>query len=306
MRLLRGRPDPVFRFVVRYSVLDHENPAWRLSSALDLERYRARLWDPRRLAVRTEIFLERALPLYQQMAGEHDVAVLVQHNPELPVLPELEAAARDHDVLRLVPMDRAEPMHETVHADLADHRSRGQAVLLRVDDDDLVAVDLLDQVAPFVTPEHQGWSVSLAQGLVARHDGRGLRDLRRMRRAFRSMGQAFIGGPARSAQPLWEPGNHMRVFEERPAIVHGRRLAWLQVLTEDQDSRTSGDRKADRESMLRTLRGLPQVTDEELERVVTSFPTLAADVERVREFRRRRRERRDREEDGGQEGAEDR
>lgn len=58
--------------------------------------------------------------------------------------------------------------------------------------------------------------------------------------------------------------------------------------------------------MLRTLRGLPQVTDEELERVVTSFPTLAADVERVREFRRRRLERRDREEDGGQEGAEDR
>ena len=284
---LRRRPEPVFRVVVRFSVLDHGNDIWRTSQLDDADSYRARLWDPERLAVRTEIFVRRALPLYQVMAQRHDVKVLVQHNPGLPVLPELVAAAARHDVLRLVPMDRAEPMHETVHADLAGSRSRGQAVLVRVDDDDLLAVDVLDQIRPFVTPGHEGWSVSLATGLVARHDGTRVRDFRRMRKPFRAIGQAFIGGAARAAAPLWPLGNHLRAFEDRPAIVHGHRIAWLQLLTEGQDSRVGEDEApgGSRSSVLDSLRRMPKVVDEDLGRVLEAFPTLASDIERVRRLR---------------------
>lgn len=294
-----GRADHVgvqYRAVVRFSLFDPDSPQWQATRGGvfgSAEEYRDHLWSPARMRTRMRIFGTWSVPQYQQMAQRHDFRVLVQHSPDLPApyLDGLRELAATHDVLRLMPLRQAESFRDTVATDLRTDGHSGPVVMVRVDDDDLTSVDLLDQLAPFIADHHPGWVVSPGYGLAARIGERGLFDFRTWVSPLIAIGQAYTGSfDARSGAVDLPPMlNHRQVHRELPTILDSRSLAWVYVRHPGQDTHLGADPAQRRSALVRAHHRLPR-WDGGWDEAITAFPALRADLERARSRSRSREE----------------
>lgn len=284
-----GRQRVRYRVVVRFSIFDPGWTGWRATNTQTFagsEDYRAHLWSPERLQPRLRIFGDLALPIYQQMAARHDVRVLVQHSPDLPEpwLGRLHDLATAFPVLRPVPVPGWVEARDTVRDDLGPDARSGTVVLLRVDDDDVLSADFLDQLAPHVTPAHHGWSISLGRGLVARLKGDALVDFRDFSDPLCSIGQTYLGAydRRRRALDISPMLSHRRVPETLPTVVDSRSAAFVQVRHPGQDTRVGQDAEQTQQGLRDSMRRLPAIT--EVASLRPKFPTLSAafdETERV-------------------------
>lgn len=284
----RRAPRVQYRAVVRFSIFDPTRGGWLATKKGTFDGpddLRAQLWSEGRLGSRMHLFGQLASPIYQQIAAEHDFRVLVQHSADLPEpwLGRLEALATSYPVLRLAPLGGWVEARDTVQADLDRDGRTGPVVMLRVDDDDLLAADYLDQLAPYVTPDHHGWAISLSGGVVARLEDRRLLDFRTDVQPFGSMGQTFVGDYDARRRTLDLPvmPNHRRVHEYRPTVVDSREITFLQVRHADQDTRLRRDREAEQQVLRTQMAKLPPVTD--FAPLRAKFPTLAGAFDEAQE-----------------------
>ncbi|CAN5520049.1 hypothetical protein BH23ACT6_BH23ACT6_04910 [soil metagenome] len=234
--------------------------------------------------MRLRIFGSWAAPHYQDMAGQHDFRVLVQHSPDLPerYLSELRGLAQTYPVLHLVPTAHFEESSLSVRDYLRTDGRSGPVVMLRVDDDDIMSADFLTQLDRHVIPEHHGWVVSLGYGLAARTQRVGLVDFRPWVTPLIAIGQAYIGRyDAGSGDLDISPLLHHRlVHRQLPTILDSRSLAWVHVKHPWQDTRVGVDPEQARSAMLRRHRKLPTY-DDDWGPVVEAFPYLRPDIERA-------------------------
>lgn len=277
----------------RFSIVSPDSTSWRLSRGdgrADVESYTRKLFSEERMGPRMQIFCELAAPLYQQMAARHEYRHFVYYSTLLPERwrRELEAAAQRHPVLELVPVesDRLD-VEDRMRGHL--ERSAGEQDALvfafRVDDDDLLSVDYLDQVEPYLTEDHEGYAVSFASGYAGLFEDGGYALLRQHYQPMSSMGQGAIGrwsGQTRTLR-LQEIRNHAHTAKVRPAVVDAQRPTCLQTRHLQQDTATDGGHSAApgslrssadpvRAKLLATLLRARPVEDPEL--VFTQFPTL--------------------------------
>lgn len=281
------RTTAQYRAVVRFSVFDPQTPQWRATRPGTFgssQEYRDHLWSAQRMRTRMRIFGTWAVPQYQEMAARHDFRVLVQHSEDLPAryLDQLRDLAAGHDAIRLMPVRHQQPFRETVATHLRDEGRSGPVVMLRVDDDDLVSVDLLDQFAPHVADHPRGWVLSPGYGLAARINKRGLFDFRPWVSPLIAIGQAYTGHfDARSGElDLPAPLKHRQVHRELPTILDSRSLAWVYVRHLGQDTQVGVEPAQARALMLRAHRRLPAMEDG-WDEAAAAFPQLRPDLERA-------------------------
>lgn len=280
----------------RFSIVSPDSGSWRLSRGegrTDAESYSQKLFAPERMGPRVQIFCELAAPLYQQMAERHAFRHFVYYSPLLPERwrRELEAAAQTYPVLELVPVESDQlDVLERMEGHLARTAGDQQALVFafRIDDDDLLSADYLDQVEPYLIEAHEGYAVSFASGYAGFFENGGYSLLRRHYQPMSSMGQGAIGRwlPETQSLRIEEIRNHAHTAKMRPAIVDAQRPTCIQTRHLQQDtateqghlsSQTEADSAQQQADRLRTallakmLRADP-VADTEL--IFTQFPTL--------------------------------
>lgn len=242
-----GGSPPIFG-VTRYSVYQPASDDWVLSGGADPDEYRARLWAAERMAPREQVFLEWAVPIYQRFHEAHGYRHLVQHSPQMPArwLDSLRDAAATYPVLMLVPSGAWQDRRLAMARDLKRRRlPAGPAAWLRVDDDDLLATDFIDRLAPLVTVAHEGFAVTFGKGLTAQLDDGKLAHFGTTIQPMVSMGLTFIGshdGAGTATFPL-SRRSHAHVHRHLPTLVDSREVAYLRLLHENQDRNLSGAAK---------------------------------------------------------------
>ncbi len=237
----------------RFSVHQHGSGYFNATRGADLgagfseEEYTRWLYSETRLAPRTEIFTTLSLPQLELAARHHDVVHFVSYSPSLPEhhKAELRAAAERHSFLRL--NETTKPVNSTpsralVNKALAErsHGSRPFGVY-RLDDDDLLSVGYFDQMATYVTPRHIGWWVSLGTGFSAiRMDGKYAytRELYYPKSAFGPMAVAAKNEDGEILN-LSAP-KHTVMDKFNPTILDSRAPAYFHIRHESQDSTVKG------------------------------------------------------------------
>lgn len=246
-QLREGGSPPIFG-VTRYSVYQPSSRDWVLSGGADPDEYRAQLWASERMAPREQVFLEWAVPIYQGFHDAHGYRHLVQHSPEMPTrwLDALRDAAATYPVLMLVPSGAWQDRRLAMARDLKRRGlPAGPAAWLRVDDDDLLATDFIDRLAPLVTAEHEGFAATFGKGLTAELDHGTLAHFGTTIQPMASMGLTFIGshdGAGTATFPV-SRRSHVHVHRHLPTLVDSREVAYLRLLHENQDRNLTGAAK---------------------------------------------------------------
>lgn len=160
----------------RFSLFNPDSPAWKASNGstfADREQYKKHLYDPERLDLRTEIFVNQSLPQIALAAEGYDVRHLVMYSESLPEKYQaaLEQAAEQYPFLvldcRSSSSPNVEPRHVAKRLIGETFGEPDQAFgIYRLDDDDLLPVSYFDQMSAHVRHANVGMQVSLGEGMT--------------------------------------------------------------------------------------------------------------------------------------------
>lgn len=285
----RGSDIRVQHFgTTRFSLFQPGSAAWRLtrrSESEDAEAYAAQLFSDERLGPRFEIFCDVAAPLYQQMAAGRRYRHLVLYSSVMPQhwKERLREAAERYPVLWLHESQDGKP---DVRALLRGHlqeysRHRDSLVFaFRVDDDDLLSADFLDQVEPYVVPQHHDHVISFSNGYAGLYEDGRYSHVVTWQQRLSSMGQGAIGRwrAAENKLALTLVGNHNNSDRSRTVLLDGRRPTYLQTRHLGQDTAMKENEPVDldlvRSRMLKELGRRPRVSDPA--ELLKRFPSLAS------------------------------
>lgn len=268
--------------ITRFSLFLPNNPAWVLSSKFDREQYRQVLFDDSRLAKRFDLFFNYAAPIYQSFSERFSYCHIVQYSDVLPAKWQevlFEAAARfPVIVLTEVTEEQGKGGIGKVMMQMLSRRGATRTdrlvALTRIDDDDLLSADYVDQLSQYVTVENVGTYVSFAKGVAARYDESGFSGFREVEKPFLAAGQAKIGSFDSRKGNFHFPGDasHVRPYLVAPTIVEGKKHAFLWSQHEDQGSKLrNNERHSDQvEERLKNYRRL-----EDPSSVAAAFPTVS-------------------------------
>lgn len=248
-----GKPKTLFIGHTRFSVHQHGSGYFNATRDADAgagfteDEYTSWLYSETRLAPRTEIFTTLSLPQLALAARDHDVVHFVSYSPSLPAHHQqaLKEAAEKHPFLRL--NETTKPVNSTPSRKLVEEalaeRNQGSRPfgVYRLDDDDLLSVRYFDQMAPYVTPRHVGWWVSLGTGFSAiRVDGKYAytRELYYPKSAFGPMAIAAVNRDG-EIENLSAP-KHTVMDKFNPTILDSRQPAYFHIRHESQDSTVKG------------------------------------------------------------------
>jgi hypothetical protein len=268
----------------RFSLFSPDSKSWRTTRReVDPERYAEFLFSEERMEPRCAIFCDLAAPLYQQMAKGSQFRHVVLYSPRLPErwLSRLREAARQYPVLWLVEaesdrVDTAGLLRSQMHQRSGDEDA--MVVVFRIDDDDLLSIDYVEQVEQYAIPQHDGYAVAFTRGYAGLYEGGRYTEFRELHQFMPSMGQAVIGRwhSAVGRLSLDEIKNHSRTHYRRTVLLTAQRPTFVQTRHVGQDTvLTEGDQPemADaREVVLQKLSRLPTVED--LDTLYARFPTL--------------------------------
>lgn len=283
---------PVHHFgVTRFSLFDPDSAAWRLTRRgdwPDAEAYAEHLFSEERMGPRCDIFCDLAAPLYQQMAEGHSFRQMVLYSAIMPQRwkDRLEQAAERYPVLWLIESEGGSP---DVKSYLREHlrtHSSGQNSLVfafRVDDDDLLSADYLDQVEPYVTAQHHDHAISFSSGFAALYENGTYTRVAPWHQRLSSIGQGSIGTWRAQEERLALTliGNHNRTDRGRTVLLDGRRPTFLQTRHIGQDTAVKETEPLDaeraRSALIAGFGRLPTVTD--LQMLLDRFPSLSGRIE---------------------------
>lgn len=205
--------------------------------------YTSWLYDDRRLGPRMEIFTRYSLP---QLARASEACHLVHYVSYSPSLPEryktrLRKAAEDYEFLEINETSgtvSSFPPRKLIGEVVKKFNpASGVYGVYRLDDDDILSVNYFDQMAPYVTPEHRGWWVSLGSGVAAINDGSCHVFARKHYRPKFALGLLYVGGVTDGGEvdPI-RVRKHTVVDKYAPTIIDSRDAAFFHLRHEGQDS----------------------------------------------------------------------
>lgn len=275
----------------RFSLFQPGNAAWRLTrrtEGMGEDIYAAQLFSDERLAPRFEIFCDVAAPLYQQMAVGRHYRHLVLYSSVMPQhwKDRLLETAERYPVLWLHESEDGQPdIRALLRSHLREH-SRDQDRLVfafRVDDDDLLSADFLEQVEAHVIPQHHDHVISFSSGYAGLYENGRYTHVVTWDQRLSSMGQGAIGRwrAADGKLALTLVGNHNRSDRSRTVLLDGRRPTYLQTRHVGQDTAVKESEPIDldraRSRILAELGRRPSVTEPAT--LLERFPSLASRLE---------------------------
>lgn len=268
--------------VTRFSVYAPGSGAWKLSKDdISEQEYLANLYSDDRLSVRFDIFTERALPAYQKMSIGRNYRHIVQYSDLMPEKwkAKLFQCAIDFPVILL-----QEVKHTTASVDamLLELRNKealsGVVVWFRVDDDDLLSADYLDQLDQYAKSHFSGMAVSFGSGITAAYTNGVFKNFRLIRKHLMSQGQAYIGRYDASERRLIFPKatDHTKTDTVNPVVIDSRKPAYFWVHHDSQDTSADINKNLAISKIDSLLAGLPRLKMHEDYALL--FPTIYADI----------------------------
>lgn len=261
-----GNSKPIHYFgTTRFSVFSPDSSDWLLSrtqGAIDPERYEKTLFSDSRMKPRVHIFCNIAAPLYQKMAERHSFCHFVFYSPRMPARwqDQLKEASTTYPVLKLVPVDTARiDINSYARQHLVDIGERQESLvfIFRVDDDDLLSIDYLDQVEPLMVDEHDGFAISFADGYAGIFENGEFVNIRKFTQSLTSIGQGVIGRwlPGRGELAIRLLVNHTKTHYRRTVLLDAQRPTFIQTRHTGQDTALTEGRgeAADPEAQKRAI-----------------------------------------------------
>lgn len=280
-----ARREKYFFGQTRFSIFSPGSRSWQLTRGLDdPDEYARTLYSEERMGPRCEIFCNLAAPTYQRMADRYQYHHFVMYSPTMPARwrARLEEAAQRYPVLQLMPTDTGQVQLADLAAPVLGRLTPSRDALVfgfRIDDDDLLSEDYLDQIAPLVTERHHGYAISLAKGYAGIFEHGAYTEVREFDQPLIAIGLGTVGRwRARSSQlDLPKVVDHRRTHHRRPVVLDARRATVLWTRHVAQDSaparvKNAPDAESARASLRRELRGFPRVDNAGA--VLERFPAL--------------------------------
>ena len=243
-------------FVIRYSVLVAGMDSWRLASQ-DLETYRRKLFDERRLEERVGLFERLTLPSIMNQIFDENVSVslVVITSAELPANASraLDEALTKRPAWLGVDVVRAEvdgPGLGALTQSVIDSRVKDDAggsetiyATVRLDDDDVLSCGYVAALARYMTPTLAGMIVTFPKGYVGTLSGETGRfnALRHYYAPKIALGLAHIGKsaggyPTTQRRNIFECGRHTEVDRVLPVISDASFDAFIRTFHGSNDS----------------------------------------------------------------------
>lgn len=279
---------PIYYYgTTRFSVFNPNSPDWRLTrtqGATDPQLYEKMLFSDSRMEPRVRIFCDIAAPIYQRMAESHNFYQLVFYSPRMPSRwkDELEEASTKYPVLKLIPVDTEKlDMSFYIKQSLVNIEEELDSFvyMFRIDDDDILSVDYLDQVKPLVIDQHVGFAVSFADGYAGLFENNQYVEIRKHVQALSSMGQGVIGRwfAEKSELELPRMNNHNKTHYNRTVLLNAQRSSFIQTRHTGQDTALlEGNGGMDLASQRREVKSKFErlKTVVEREKVIAEFPSI--------------------------------
>lgn len=268
--------------VTRFSVYAPGSKSWKLSKDdVSEEEYLANLYSDDRLSLRFEIFTNRALPVYQQMAEGRKYRHIVQYSDLMPEKwkKKLFQCAMDYPVVLLQEVKHTTASVDAMLGELTAQKAQsGTVVWFRVDDDDLLSVDYLEQLEQYAHESFAGMAVSFGSGITAVYANGKFKNFRVIRRHLMSQGQAYIGRYEAAENKIIFPraSDHTKTDMTSPVIIDSRNPAYVWVHHDSQDTGVDMKRELAVSKIDTLLAGLPRL--KQVENYATNFPTIHADI----------------------------
>ncbi|WP_405034820.1 glycosyltransferase [Ornithinimicrobium sp. LYQ103] len=265
---------PMYFGWTRYSAFYPDSKAFVVSREVpNPEAYKRQLWAADRMITRSHVFLDLSVPLFQRMRERHDYRHVVTHSSDMPDpwQSQLHDAADTHDVLILQPVESTK-LHNTMKGHLIRTGSPSRVVVwFRIDDDDLLGLNYLDELSQYANPHDRGRAVSMARGYSALWDEGSVTHIRTAHRRLGSQGQAYVGWWDKDREEITFPraGSHATVDDRMPTILDSRPHVFMQLRHVGQDTST---KLAGIEALRSKHTSVAGVQD--LEPVFEQFPTL--------------------------------
>ncbi|MFC3874701.1 glycosyltransferase [Neisseria musculi] len=218
----------------RFSLYIPGSNAWNVSNFTE-EEYIAHLFSDERMSVRVNIFSEISIPLMNKMRKQYDFRHIVSYSSILPqkwknILFNLQ---KKYPFLYLCEVDskNENPLYSILKG-----KESGAVAFFRLDDDDLLSINYLDNLAKYNKSAYKNMAVSFGKGIAALYKQNNYMDFRNVVQQYPSMGQAYIGywsGKNLELPPMY---SHHNLDQNIPVIVDSANIMYLQTYHEQQDS----------------------------------------------------------------------
>lgn len=230
----------------RFSLFMPESGDWRLTrsrGAVDPKRYADELYSDERMSPRVSIFVSRLAPQLQEMSERHNYRHLVYYSPELPDkwANQLFEAAAAYPVLEPIQVDTLRiPTRHHISEIISSRGDTSEAMVFafRIDDDDMVSRDYLDQIEPYLIPEHNGFAVTLASGYAGYYEDHEYVEFRQRMDPMVAIGIGAIGtwDPTLQKLDLDLISNHRMTPFRRSVLMDAKRPTFIHTWHAGQDS----------------------------------------------------------------------
>ncbi|MGV6989033.1 glycosyltransferase [Testudinibacter sp. P17/SS/0325] len=261
----------------RFSLYLPKSNAWNVSNFTE-EEYIAHLFSDERMSVRAKIFAELSVPLMAKMKQDFDFKHIVSYSSILPekwknMLFEL---SQKYPFLHLCEVDthQGNPIRAVLNG-----KPNGSVAFFRLDDDDLLAVNYLEQLAAYNKIDYKNMAVSFGKGFTGYYKDGHFIDFRDCKQRFIAIGQAYIGFWGDGSLELPTMHSHHNLDENYPVIVDSRKPSYIHTHHDQQDTnyRFSND-SHNKNNTIET--DLMRFTKTKMPEVISElFPVLSDDVQ---------------------------
>ena len=180
--------------VTRFSVVATKNSGFRISTT-DHDNYLRELFSDDRLRSRVAIFEQLSIPALKEFARKHHFTHVVQVSPQLPKKwrEKLDKLAEANSFIKIVEVDN-ENMTDSVKAVVRSwgRNFDGLFTWFRLDDDDFLSPDYLDEVEFLTTEDHIGYAISFGRVLSACYMEGAFTNVHKVLSPHIAIGQAFV------------------------------------------------------------------------------------------------------------------
>lgn len=244
-------------FLVRYSVLSAKQGYWVIRRNTELEEYKETLFSDTRMRLHSQLFFGLTVPALDNAISNSsvDAACIVLTSTELPTEHKKklydECARYGWMQVREVAPDKSyiEELEDLVGQSLdAEDDDKVLCCTVRIDDDDAVSKDFLQQLEKYLKFGNSGFAVSLAKGYKVFLEGEKITHFAEYFHAKGSVGLAYMKIRARNSGPfqtVYSFGDHMKIDRKTRLIVDGRKASFLRAIHDQSDiTQEKGDRKS--------------------------------------------------------------
>lgn len=232
---------------IRYSLLVNNPIMWSIGADIDFDSYKDKVLSPKRLATREAIFQSICLPslvnINKNIPQNVNFKVVIMASALLPVINKsfLEKIETEHSFIEIVyrspdEADVLEILSQSIESTVKEGEMYAS---VRLDDDDALSLDWLNQTLGYIKPHFSNMVISLVGGFAALVDENGkMKSLANYKWRFASAGQSYICMKDKNmSKSVYHCGKHSFPEDNHQTIIYAKGKCVLRTFNDFNDSK---------------------------------------------------------------------